>query len=96
MTTRSVLILAAVFSVAFGVLVWWLSRRRGKPERLTIFIGIAGVYVGGWGVMTREHWLYVPCVTLILASYGFDFAVRRRSERRDRVTGHNESPARRE
>jgi hypothetical protein len=31
------------------MLAWWLSRRRSKPESgLTIFLGIAGVYVGFW------------------------------------------------
>ena len=75
MTTGSVLIFAAVFAAAFGLLVWWLSRRRGKPEKaLTIFLGIAGVCVGFWGVMTSLHRLYIPCVALILASYAYDFA----------------------
>lgn len=79
MTTGSALIFAAVFLAAFGVLVWWLSRRRGKPEYgLTILLGIAGVYVGAWAAMTSEHWLYIPCITLILASYAFDFVARRR------------------
>jgi hypothetical protein len=93
MTTRSVLIFVAVFAAAFGLLVWWLSRRWGKPESgLTIFLGIAGVYVGFCGVMTSVHWLYVPCVALILASYAIDFTARRRSGRpcrpRARRAGH--------
>jgi drug/metabolite transporter (DMT)-like permease len=88
MTTGSVLIFAAAFAAAFGLLVWWLSRRRGSPENgLTVFLGIAGVYVGFWGVMKSEHWLYVPCVALILASYAIDFAARRRH----RTTGPADS-----
>jgi CHASE2 domain-containing sensor protein len=79
MTTGSVLIWAAVFAAAFGLLVWWLSRRRGTPESgLTIVLAAAGVYVGGWGVMKSVHWLYVSCVALILASYAIDYVARRR------------------
>ena len=96
-TTRSVLVFAAVIATAFGLLVWWLSRRRGKSESgLTIFLGIAGVYVGGCAVMTSVHWLYVPCVALILASHAIDFAARRRSGRRDQTTGDRDSSAHRE
>jgi len=40
------------------------------------FLGIVGVYAGFWGVMKSEHWLYVPCVALMLASYAIDFAAR--------------------
>ncbi len=97
MTTGSVLIFAAVFAAVFGLLVWWLSRRRGKPEMgLTIFLGIAGVYVGFWGVMRSVHWLYVPCAALILASYAFDFAARRRSARRHQTAGQGGSSPHRE
>jgi predicted PurR-regulated permease PerM len=92
-----VLIFAAIFAAAFGLLVWWLSRRRGKPESgLTIFLGIAGVYVGFWGVMTSVHWLVVPCVALILASYAIDFIARRRSGRSDQTTGEGGNSAHRE
>ena len=92
MTTRSVLIFAAVFAAAFGLLVWWMSRRRGKPESgLTIFLGIAGVYVGFWGVMKSAHWLYVPCVAMILSSYAIDFAARRRAAHRDQCSGEGDS-----
>jgi hypothetical protein len=94
MSTRSVLIFVAVVAAAFGLLVWWLSRRRGKPESgLTIFLGIGGVYVGFWGVMKSVHWLYVPCVALILASYAIDFAARRRAVRRDPSADQGECSA---
>jgi hypothetical protein len=54
--------------------VWWLSRRRGTPESgVTIFLGIAGVYIAGvWGVMKSEHWLFVLGVALIVAAYAFE------------------------
>jgi uncharacterized membrane protein YfcA len=94
MTTRSALLFVAVLAAVFGFLVWWLSRRRGKPESaLTIFLGIAGVYVGGCGAVTSMHWLYVPCVALIMASYAIDFAARRRSGRRDHTTNQGGSSA---
>jgi len=63
---------------------------------LTIFLGIAGVYVGFWGVMTSVHWLCVPCVALILGSYAFDFAARRRSARRHQTASQRGSPPHRE
>lgn len=97
MTTGSVLIDAAVFAAVFGLLVWWVSRRKGVPRAgLTAFLGIAGVYVGFWGVMKSTHWLYVPCVALILASYAIDFAARRRSARSDQTAGDADSSPHRE
>ncbi len=97
MTTRSVLVFAAVFAAAFGLLVWWISRRRGKPESgLTIFLGIAGVYIGFWGVMKSAHWLYVPCVAMILSLYAIDFAARRRAAHRDQAGGQGGSSPHRE
>ncbi len=50
MTTRSVLI-GTAFAVIFGLLAWWMSRRKGLPAvGLATFLGIAGVYTGFWGV----------------------------------------------
>lgn len=73
MTSRAVLIGAAVFAAAFGLLAYRMSRRKGVPAAgLTTFFGIAGVYTGFWGVMERMRWLYAPCVVLILASYAID------------------------
>jgi hypothetical protein len=43
------------------------------------------------GVMTSVHWLYVPCVALILAAYAIDFAARRRSFRCDPSADQGES-----
>lgn len=86
MTSRAVLIGAAVFAAAFGLLAYRMSRRKGVPAAgLTTFFGIAGVYTGFWGVMERMRWLYAPCVVLVLASYAIDFAARRRSRPRDRA-----------
>jgi cation transport ATPase len=89
LSVNSVLIFGAIFAAAFGALVWWLSRRRGTPESgVTIFLGIAGVYIAGcWGLIKNERWLVVPGVALIVASYAFDFAARRRrSARSDQTT----------
>lgn len=59
-TTRSVLIGAAVFAAAFGLLARWVSRRKGVPlAGLTTFLGIGGVYLGFWGVMKSTRWLYI-------------------------------------
>lgn len=97
MATRSVLIGAAVFAAAFGLLAWWVSRRKGIPAAgLSTFVGIAGVYTGFWGVMENRRWLYAPCVVLILASYAIQFAARRRLARRDTTTGTPDVTLRRE
>jgi hypothetical protein len=65
---------------------------KGKArECLTIFLGIAGVYVGFWGVMKSAHWLYVPCVAMILSSYAIDFAARRRAAHRGETSGQGDS-----
>jgi hypothetical protein len=84
MTNRAVLLYAGVFAAAFGLLVYWMSRRKGLPAAgLTTFLGIAGVYTGFWGVTERRHWPYAPAVVLMLASSAIDFAARRRSRPRD-------------
>ena len=65
MTNRAVLIYSGVFAAAFGLLVYWMSRRKGLPAAgLTTFLGIAGVYTGFWAVTERRHWLYAPAVVL--------------------------------
>lgn len=87
MTASSVLARTAVFAVAFGLLAWWMSRRKDLPAAgLSTFLGIAGVYTGFWGVMEHRRWLYAACVALILASYAIQFAARRRSVREDKET----------
>jgi len=81
MTTSSWLIYAAVFSAAFGLLAWWVFRRRGEPESgLTIFLAMAGLYVGIWSATKHVHWLTVPSLALITAGVANDFR-RRRSAR---------------
>jgi len=92
-TTNFALIYVAVICAAFGLLVWWVSHRRGwQQSGLTIFLAIGGCYVGLVGVTERVHWLYVPCVALILASYAIDFAVRRRSARSNQTTKDDGTP----
>jgi hypothetical protein len=85
-TTGAVLIGTAVLAVAFGLLAWWRSRRKGlRAAGLATFLGIAAVYTGFWGVLEHVGWLYVPCVVLILASYAIRFAAQHRSASRDKV-----------
>jgi fatty-acid desaturase len=83
-TTRSALIGAAVFLAAFGLLGWWMSRRNGiLAAGLSTLLGVTGVYAGLWGVLEHRHWLFVPCVALMLASYAIEFGARHRSAHRD-------------
>ena len=97
MSVRSVLIGAAVFAAAFGLLGWWMSRRKGLPAvGVTTVLGIAGVYTGFWGVLEHRYWLYLPSVLLILASYAIEFAASRRSARKDNITEGPDTAPRRE
>ena len=97
MTVRSVLIWTAVFAAVFGLFAWRMTRRKGVPAAgLTTLLGIAGVYTGLWGEMENRHWLYIPCVTLILASYAIQWAAWRRSARGDMPAGTANTTSRRE
>ena len=80
MTVDSALIVTAMFFAAFGLLTWWMSRRKGLPSAgLPVLLGIPGVYIGFWGVLANRHWLYIPSLALILASVAIQFAAWRRS-----------------
>ncbi len=97
MTIRSVLIGTAVFAAAFGLLAWWMSRRKGVPAAgWSTLLGISGVYIGFWAVMENRHWLYVPCVALILASNAIQFRAWRRSGHRGTTTEDPGATPRRE
>ena len=97
MPVRSVLIGAAVFVAAFGLLGWRMSRRKSIPAAgVTTFLGVVGVYAGFWGVMENRHWLYFPCVLLMLASYAIQFAALRRAARGGKTAGIPDSGPTRE
>jgi drug/metabolite transporter (DMT)-like permease len=92
-----VLIGAAVFVAAFGLLGWRMSRRKSIPAAgVTTFLGVVGVYAGFWGVMENRHWLYFPCVLLMLASYAIQFAALRRAARGGKTAGIPDSGPTRE
>jgi hypothetical protein len=66
-TNESLLIGAAVFLLAFGVLVTVLERIRHPPATpVMTFTGIAGVYLGLCATVEHIRWLYVPCLALLL------------------------------
>jgi len=69
MSNESLLIGAAVFALAFGVLVTVLEHIRHPPAGPVInFTGIAGVYLGFWAETEHVVWLYAPCVILLLGA----------------------------
>jgi hypothetical protein len=87
-TVRSALIWVAVVAVVFGLVAWRMTRRKGVPAAgLTTVLGIAGVFTGFYGVMENRRWLYIPCGTLIVASYAIHWAAWRRSARGDELAG---------
>lgn len=68
-TNESLLIVAAIFAVAFGALVTVLEHIRHPPARPVInFTGIAGVYLGLCAKTEHVARLYVPCLILLLGA----------------------------
>jgi hypothetical protein len=66
-SNESLLISAAVFMCALGVLVGVLERTRPPPATPGItFTGIAGVFLGLSATVEHIRWLYLPRVILLL------------------------------
>ena len=92
-STPSVLIGAAVFAAAFGLVAWWFSRRKGQPAAgLTVLAGVSGVHVGFWGVMEKQRWLYVPAVALILSAQVIAVTAGRRAARTSQAPDEPTTP----
>ena len=84
MTNESLLIGAAIFAAAFGVLVTVLERLRHPPATPVItFTGIAGVYLGLWASVEHIPWLYLPCRVLLLGATATQLRAFWRSGRND-------------
>lgn len=84
MTNESLLIGAAIFAAAFGVVVTVLERIRHPPATPVItFAGIAGVYLGLCASVEHMRWLYLPCVILLLSATASQLRAFRRSGRND-------------
>jgi hypothetical protein len=82
-TNESLLIIAAVFMLAFGTVVTLLERIRHPPATpLITFTGIAGVYLGLFATVEHSRWLYVPCLALLLGATASQLRGFRRSERK--------------
>ena len=84
MTNESLLISAAVFMLAFGVLVTVLERIRHPPATpVTTFTGLAGVYLGLCATVEHIRWLYLPCLILLLCYAATQLRALRRPSRHD-------------
>ena len=84
MTNESLLIGAAIFASAFGVLVTALEHIRHPPATpLITFVGIAGVYLGLCASVENIRWLYLPCLILLLGASASQLRAFRRSGRND-------------
>ena len=84
MTNESLLIVAGVFMLAFGVLVTVLERIRHPPATPIItFTGFAGVYLGLFATVEHIRWLYLPCIVLLLGAVATQLRNSRPSGRDD-------------
>jgi len=83
-TNEYLLIGAAVFMSAFGVLVTMLERIRHPPATPVItFTGLAGVYLGLSASVEHVRWLYLPCLILLLSATASQLRAVRQSGRND-------------
>jgi hypothetical protein len=83
-TNESLLIGAAIFALAFGVLVTALEHIRYPPATpLITFAGIAGVYLGLCATVENIRWLYLPCLILLLGATASQLRTFWRSGRHD-------------
>jgi NhaP-type Na+/H+ or K+/H+ antiporter len=81
-TNESLLIGAAVFMLAFGVVVTVLERIKHPPATPVItFTGIAGVYLGLAATVEHIRWLYLPCLVLLFSAVAMQLRAFRRSGR---------------
>jgi len=88
-SNESLLIGAAVFALAFGVIVTVFEHIRHPPARPLInFTGIAGVYLGLWAETEHVVWLYAPCLILLLGAT----AAQLRSSRPSRSSDSDRPP----
>lgn len=84
MTGEFLLISAAIFMAAFGVLVTVLERIRHPPASPVVtFAGIAGVYLGLCAFVEHLRWLYLPCWILLLGATASQLRTFRRQGRND-------------
>lgn len=66
----SLMIGAAGFLAAFGLLVWYLERRRhGRRIGKQLLVGLPGVYLAFLATLTAWKWLYIPGLGLLAAYY---------------------------
>ena len=83
-SNESLLIGAAVFVIAFGVLVTTLEHIRHPPAQPVLNVtGITGVYLGFYAEMEHVPWMYVPCLILILGAMAAQFRSSRPSGTND-------------
>jgi len=60
----------AGFFAVFGLLVWYLERRKGRPYAGRVLLtGVPGVYLAGLASFGATKWLYIPGLGLMAVSY---------------------------
>jgi hypothetical protein len=64
--------------VLFGLLIWFIERRRGRQPGLALLLGLPGVYLGFLAALGAPKWLYAPCLVLVAGSYLVQFPALRR------------------
>jgi hypothetical protein len=78
-TWPAVAIFSAAFLAVFGLVIWFLERRKGRPTALTLMLGLPGVYLAGLPFVGAPRWLSGPGLVLLIAGYLVQLPDRRRS-----------------
>ena len=82
-----VLGLAAFFAV-FGLLIWFVSRRKGdRDTSRLLLVGLPGVYFCGVAAVGAWKWLYVPGVALVVSAYVLQLVLWRQQASKSRNSG---------
>jgi hypothetical protein len=67
--SESVVIGAAAFLAAGGLVTWFWGRRKDRFIGRSLFLGLPGIYLSGLASDGASKWLYIPGLTLLAAFY---------------------------
>ena len=77
---------AAVVLVGFGLVVWFLWRRKGdRATGPALLLGLPGLYLSLLAAVSGRRWLYLPAVVLVVSSYLVQWVLRPRQQAKSRA-----------
>ncbi len=76
---HTLLIGVAMAMVAFGLLAWWVGRRKRPHARGWAWsaVGMAGVYASFFGAVENKRWLFWLAGALVAGAYVGQLTARR-------------------